>query len=438
MIQIKQIFLCFGLSSLLLLLLSCEQQVPKKANKSSSSKSDTKSLTSGEEDDESSSSSSDDEDEESAEARERSAPNFDSSPLDGSFNRNKYYASAYKKPAQDADKIFLIQNIDAYRPIWLNLDHNVDWGGDDAGRDGEYRWQIGTQGTKDKQLSIHQPLSSIAGSDNLSASMERGDDFKVIGHAISPNLQFPETPTAVLSLYAISYQSPEGAALRAPMAYQQVYDKLGPLTEDLFAACQRLGEAAQNQEAPDLADQERCNMVTAGGSNIWDYLNVQMQGSTMTGVGSLEDFYQKQSLVIWKPIPPPGYQCLGQMISNTPDQPSTSGDAGGYYAQVRQTLVQDQFGNYMEQSSLDYPMYCVQEKYLVEAKLQFYAGNGGVDLFKVVPKDEQGIGNTNLFWAFPQELSSEERSKVKVYTLNKDYVKVLPPILTGTPKTPTP
>ncbi len=350
-------------------------------------------------------------------SRSSSIPNYQSGDLGSNFNRNAPQ-KLNLKPTADANKVFLVQLINSYRPVWYDLA---------TAGDSSAVWTLA--GKKTTSVSVFQPIASFAGSNELAVSAERGDSFKIIGHTLSPSLTFPPYPTAVLSLYAISSQDPLSAAISPPMAYQKVYSRLGPMTEDLLLACKKVNEAYKEGGSPSHTDDSKCKQVTAGGSSIYDFLNVQMGGSTTTGVGDLSTYYQLQTLVIWKPIPPAGYQCLGQIVTNTTDQPQTIADAAGIYAQYQQTLGVDQNGNLQAQAQWDYPVYCVQQKYLVEGTLHELASNGSVNLYSIVPKDSKGLANTNVFWALPTSTSSTEFNNTKVYLLNTDYVKLLPPLL---------
>jgi hypothetical protein len=367
-------------------------------------------------------------------------PNYQSADLGKNFNTsspNKLFI----KPVADKDKIFLVQLINAYRPIWLNLskkleDRNGFWKMETAFFHALDNSIVGAWSkdsfpsleTQTDTMSIHQPLVSVAGSEDMASSAERGDDFKTIGHTFSDALTYPSLPTAVLSLYAIPYDDPNAAALSPPIAYKNIYNRIGPLTEDVLASCKRVNEAYTKGAFPEQADNLACNGVTSGGSGISNYLNVQMGGNTFTGVGSLDNFYQMQTLNIWMPVPPAGYQCLGLIVTNTPDQPATSADAGGVYAQSQMTFGTSQTGQLQEQAKWDYPVYCVLQKYVVEGQLAPLASNGEVDIYRIAVKDPNGISNQNLFWAFPTATPDADRQALKVYVLNKNFVKQLPDI----------
>lgn len=373
-------------------------------------------------------------------------PKFQTGDLGNNFNKNASQ-KLITKPAEDKDKVFILQRINAYRPIWLNLAKNL------SDTSGFWKWIYGISDsvessgigfveewsresferpkvTTDK-TSIYQAIPTFAGSDDMAKSAERGDDFKIIGHTLSQTLNFPNYLTGVLSLYAISPQDPLSAAISPPMGYKKIYYKLGPLTEDLLQACMNVQKASEKHRMPDAGDMQKCDMARQGSDSIFDYLNVQMGGNTMTGVGDLSNYFQMQTLVIWQAIPRSGYQCLGQVVTNTTDQPATSSDPGGIYAQNQQTFGVDENGNYVEMSKADYPIYCVQQKFLVEGKLQPITTNGSIDFYRVTAKDDTGYPNANLFWAVPSNTSEADRKNIKVYVLNKKYLKVLPDLKIG-------
>lgn len=374
----------------------------------------------------------------------REAPNFQIGDTDGINQLAK--KKLILKPAEDKDKVFLIQLIHAYRPVWLNLTKKLEetsgfWSfmaGVNAAADSTFLESFSKEAfahpeVRTEGMSVHQPIASMGGSDDMAASAERQDDFKVIGHTVSNSLNFPTLGTAVLSLYAIPPSDPLALSISSPSDYTKVYSRLGPLTEDLMDACRRVYEKQSKGHFPEAADTLKCDMVTAGGTKIFTYLNVQMQGNTMTGVGDLEEFFKRQTLVIWKPVPPPGFQCLGMVVTNTPDKPATTADAAGIAAQYQSTLVKDQSGNYQETAKWDYPVYCVQSKYVVEGKIIPMVTNGEVDFYRVGAKNADGVANTNLFWAFPSSATEAERQASKVYVLNKKYVRLLPELKFSAP-----
>lgn len=370
----------------------------------------------------------------------RSVPNFQVGDLGSGFNSSDP-KKLKLKPAADANKVFLVQRVTAYRPVWLNLSKGLT--------DTSSLWSVATvlfhpydsltsginvtanrsgfpTTVPSSNFSIYQPFAAIGGHDNLSVSVERGDSFKVIGHALSNSLSMPTMGTAILSLYDIPPNDPLSAAILPPASYKNVYNKIGPLPKDILVACEKMNEAGAKGHFPDPIDQALCEQATAGGGNISNYLNVLMGGSTTTGVGSHESFFAMQTLNLWMPVPPAGYQCLGLIATNTPDQPSTTADAGGIYAQYMQTLGIDQNGNIQQQSSLDYPVYCVAEKFLSPGVLVPIGTNGQVDFYLIAPKDSTGIKNQNLFWAVPSSTPDTERQKIKVFVLNSAYTRELP------------
>ncbi len=341
------------------------------------------------------------------------------------------------KPAADKDKIFLVQRIDAYRPVWLNLTKSLD--------DSLHFWKFLTGVTNvvnqlpgstffresferpaeppTSSLSIHQALAAQAASDDLATSVERGDSFKTLGHTLSKSLCYPSTPTAVASLYVPTQE--ETDALSPPKSYKKVYSQLGELSQQNYEACKRIEESSTKKppEMPQPEDVAACTAAREGSTAIRNATDAAYGG---TGVGNLDLLYSKQSLVIWEPIPQTGYRCLGQIITNTTDQPSSTADAGGIYAQNQTVFTRGPDGKLQQGSSLDYPIYCVKESYLVEGVLVSIATNGEVDFFNIKGKDANGYSDSNLFWAIPSSTSNEDRLKIKVWTLNNKFIRLLP------------
>lgn len=352
------------------------------------------------------------------------------------------------KPAADKDKMFLVQRISAYRPVWLNLTKSLD--------DTFHFWKFLTGVSNvvnqlpgstffqesfqrpaeppTSTLSIHQPLASQAGSDDLATSIERGDSFKTLGHTLSKSLCYPSTPTAVASLYVPTQDQTD--AIRPPKSYKLVYAQLGELSEQNYEACKRVQESSTHKppEQPQPEDLAACTASREGSYAIRNATDAAYGG---TGVGNLDLLYSKQSLVIWEPIPETGYHCLGQIITNTTDQPSSTADAGGSYAQGQTVMSTGADGKIQQTSSLDYPVYCVKESYLVEGVLVSIATNGQVDFFNIKGKDANGYSDSNLFWSVPSSMSNADRSKIKVWTLNNKFVRFLPD-LKGTPNGQSP
>lgn len=368
----------------------------------------------------------------------RVAPNFQTADT----NFGKTGSKLLIKPVEDANKVFLVQRIRSYRPIWLDLkkqlaDQSAFWSfmtktstAMDSSFVGGFTREVFEidKGEPTAEVSVHQTIPSFAGSDDLATKAERGDSYKIIGHTVTKSLTLPTLPTAVLSLYAIPPSDPLSAAIMPPMSYQTVYTRLGPLTADIMQGCMEVQKAGMDGRFPHADDKAKCDSVTAGAYNIYDFMHVQMGGSTMTGVGDLNNYYTMQTLVVWQPIPNPGYQCLGHIVTNTADQPATSADAGGMAAQNIKTLIPDQTGKLTEQYDWDYPVYCVAEKYLVPGMLVPVATNGSVDFYAIGPdpKYPKGLAKMNLFYAVPSTMTNEERGKIKVWVLNTDFVKVLP------------
>ncbi len=378
----------------------------------------------------------------SSKTKAATVPNFQSTDLGSSFNQ----ASGKKltlKPTEDKNKVFIVQRVRAFRSVWLNLTMDL------TTTSNFWKFMKGFDLSGDAvqtdSISIHAPLASAGGSDNLSESTDRGDVFHVIGHAVSNSMNSPTNPTAILSLYLNGPQDADAQnfaeAMAAPKTYKKIFSRLGPLSDDLYSYClnnEEINGIRSHSVVPDPAKAAKCEQVTAGGQKIFNMTDAQMGGNTYTGIGSMSEFYQKQTLVVWEPVPQDGYVCLGALVSNTPDVPMTASDAGGRYAQEQKTLVTDQNGDLVESYNRDYPVYCVQQKYATEGTLvPWVSSTNGADtndpnktvyFYKIQAKDATGYGDANLFWA-STDGTLASKTTTKVYVLKKEFIRLLPDIL---------
>lgn len=130
-----------------------------------------------------------------------------------------------------------------------------------------------------------------------------------------------------------------------------------------------------------------------------------------------------KNLVIWQPVPEPGYQCLGYIATNDVSQPymkaygggQLSSSAEGAYLQKYMEIFQGSFEE-LSQGWMDSPMMCINQKYLTRGKYgdlitwtEKTMTDGSTKRFLILKTaalgaddngynpDSIGFGSTNLF-----------------------------------------
>lgn len=344
-----------------------------------------------------------------------SVPKFQSVQLDSRFNRGPK-AKARTKDKADIGKKFLLQRIDAYRPIWLNVKGSTNAG----------LWfaNWGTEYGQSPTWSAFQPLPFAADSD-----FARGDQYRIVGHVLHNKAEYPPASirAAVVSLYP---DGPDDMSIMAPVQrFKLLFSELGPDQTHYMNPCTRVQEAASEKKMPESTDEELCTAISSGVNQINSTMSVQYGPMGL----NVDTFYKLMSVSFWRPIPPPGgYRCLGIIVGNSTDQPYTSMDAAGVFGQTEFSRTLDQ------QTGQGDAQFCFRYEYLTEGKLVQIAERRpaanernikGIKFYKILPKDpDVGVSDTGMFWAIAEGEKGydEENPQIKVWVLKKKYVKELP------------
>ncbi|MBI2602293.1 MAG: hypothetical protein HYW48_04485 [Deltaproteobacteria bacterium] len=353
---------------------------------------------------------------------ESAVPDYQSAALGDKFGRQVPDIKRKKKAPEDKEKLFLVQKIDAYRPVFLNLTKPNDafmWKVVDKflwSRDVDDKENPVWERNEAETISVHQPLPEAATHD-----YERGDKFKIFGHTLSLTLGWPRHKTAVISEYldAGDNCSPQNqqppaicTVIAPPKKYTRVYHKDGPMTEEVFEACKRQGEAAVAGAFPAAEDTMICATVAAGSEQMFDSQTMMYGGSNF----NLQDFYQKQTLVIWRAEPYPGYACLGDIATNTTESPLFSTDASGIPGQQSDLMANN----------------CINKQYLLPGKLVEILSRDDIAFYEIEPENpNEGFADANFFYAINIEgMSASAKKKAeeeaKVWVLNRKYANILP------------
>lgn len=352
-------------------------------------------------------------------------PDYQSAALGDKFGRQTPQISRKKKPPEDKERLFLVQKIDAYRPVFLNLtkpNEDILWKIVDKtlwSRDIDNKEDPVWERNEAETISIYQPLAEAATHD-----YERGDKFKIFGHTLNLFLGWPRHRTAVISEYldAGDNCSPQNqqpppicTVIAPPKKYKRVYYKQGPMTEEVFEACTRQGEAAMAGGFPSAEDTMICSTVAAGSEQIFDSQTLMYGGSSF----NLQDFYQKQTLVIWRAESYPGYACLGDVVTNTTESPLFSTDATGILGQQSELMANN----------------CINKQYLLPGKLAEVLSRDDIAFYEIEPQNpNEGYSDSNFFYAINiagmnAEAKKKAEDEVEVWVLNKKYAKILSDML---------
>ena len=152
-------------------------------------------------------------------------------------------------------------------------------------------------------------------------------------------------------------------SLAPPKEYNMVHYVSGGTYDDLAIKCQ--DPVYQSHSPGTFLCDKIYTAKYSGGSMDKD------MGALSTELVS--NFYK--NLVIWEPVPEPGYRCLGYLTTNDIAQPSSTAYAAG---QISSTFEGTYLQKYMKtfwgtfealsEGWQDFPMLCINEKYLTRAK----------------------------------------------------------------------
>ncbi len=320
-------------------------------------------------------------------AKKASASTGSAVPTFSEANIKNINVPIIKSLKSTTTKIFWVTTTSFYRAIWLDVQSGGFMRlppGDARGADLR---DVIKGITEPSQASAHQPIPPPV---RVGETMIT---FSILGHAFTPAIEAPTFGTAVLSSSGVDQQGP----VAPPDNYKLVYEHVGVDLNEILKEC------ASPEGAESARMQNKCG---------------KYQQYTRSGSLKIQDLFNKKNVAIWKPVPPEGYKCLGYLATNGQNQkPYTNFDSSGEYVE----------------QGMDYAMYCVQDKYVVEGKLSKpvltlpYLSKGISFFATIVPKDDKGYG-ANLFHVVNVEDKDNLASvfeKEKVYVLNKDFIEIL-------------
>lgn len=342
------------------------------------------------------------------------APKFQQA--DGNINKQKITQTP-QKPEEDKGKKFLVQRVNKFRPVWLNLSKQVK---------GEKFASVSFDGEiKDPptiSAFLPMPRSADAGYSRTT------DQFRIISHLVydKTELTTDKEKIAVVSLYP---DTPEDMSAMMPVAnWKMIYSELA--TADIAKVCKKIQEQGMKGDNINVVDEKKCDMIQNGMNSINDFYTAKNSQYGVQGL-KFQNYFTWQNVSVWVPAPPDeSYGCLGVIFTNTEDQPLTSLDGAGRFGR---DIMYDVGA--VERSGTD-AQYCIKREYLTKAKLAPFKerkyGGKTVSFYKVVPddkadtKDEDKGVDLGTFWAISDEASRlEKKDKVKVYTIKKKFVKLL-------------
>lgn len=349
---------------------------------------------------------------------EEAVPNFDYANLGNDFNREKIQKQ--KLPKEFEDVPLIVKLVPTYRPIWYDLRGEL-WAEFNrfigAFQDvieaplqevGEYVNNVIRPPDADltKEMSIYQPLHTYT----VFEFDDQPLQFYIVGHAANPKVQFPLTPTLVIS--PSPYVKENMNAIAPPKNYELVYERDGNFTQDALNRCSKTQMEAYEgkKQYPDIEILTRdCEGIIPG------MLMGSYNQATGTYSDAFDELFKKQSVAIWKPIPQDGYKCLGHIATNgSKNKPYTEKD-------FSQSLVDIGV-------SQKYAMYCIKEEYVVKGKLKGLVTNDGqITIFKIEAADDSGYDDGNMFYAMSGLPSKKKINEAEedLWVLKKESIKVL-------------
>jgi hypothetical protein len=366
-------------------------------------------------------------------------PDYDQANLSAGFNKADPRAQSKADP-NNAGKVFKIQRIGYYRTIFADMREEF-WQGTIADTAGVFGAQSFLKYKGDpsamRAISIYQPMLEMVTDDDY----ENNVKYNVIGNAVEKGVDSPSFPTAVL---AITDLKAYADAIIAPDDYKMIYAHQGPDLSKMLEYCDQVSMTAQlNPEKPmPRSDQTFCDNFVNGVTDLGGTTYAGASGGTYTidkyanpTAAKLDSFMTRRSVYVWRPIPPTGYRCLGDIATNTSEKPSSLIEIRGtslngssvnraYQGASDLTKIlgggedaQKAAQNYT--NTYDSPVVCIKETYLTAGKLREFARDEDrkVVFYTITPQDASGYGEANVFYTIAE--SKETGKTVDIVTQEK-------------------
>lgn len=336
-------------------------------------------------------------------------PELKTANIDGAMNRNKAQ-SLVILPPEDKDRFLLVQKTKRFYPVWIDPRiHSSGWkeydktmapvtglDGFDSDKDGflytpsykpdEKNVMEGPDGSI-MRISIHQAMPDAVTLKPVDVAM--GTQFHVVGHTVYREAKFPPYSSPVVSVY--NAKDPD--AMKPPKRYVEVYRLQGLDVTDLIKRCIEMQEkqakaAGAHGSMPPVTDTIYCGIMLQGMGALTSY-EAALQGQSNL---SIDYFTKKLSVYIWRPIPPEGYQCLGDVVTNTAVPPGNLSDTMNMASQIGSAEYSQ-----MSQTQ-EYATYCIKQAYLAEGRMFEYFHNDEVAIYAVGPKGNDGYDAKSGFF----------------------------------------
>ena len=339
-------------------------------------------------------------------------PNYRNEQLPGRFNEDSIEVEQVDPSLQG--KVFQVSRVPYYRILWMNLSQST-W------TDTVHHWINNNLATPlsnagataplpydahqdPDQISIFQPMPRLR-----TDALEQGG-YRVVGYTAHASLTMPSFPTAVLA--AVPGQPADIWTQAAD--YELVFSLGVPGYPQLYEQC--LTQEAQIAMAVNTQLQDICSGYLP--EIFGNFSNINQSSYSIDGSGAptrWKNWFDVITIGIWKPVPPPGYKCLGYAASN------------GELDKPKVELANPQYGPTYQSEQAG--LYCIKEDYVTEGRIGRLirrTKDGRVALYRIRAKDPKiGYDKANFFYAKafpPLKLQKDE----KVWVLKKAILKEHP------------
>jgi hypothetical protein len=300
-------------------------------------------------------------------------PAFATASLPGGalFNQS---AQTITGTALPANANVLVLHTRYYRPIFLDLldsPPREDW-------------------------AIYQPLPTTIA--RISQNQPVLDGYNLAGYGYSTGLVYPTQTTMLIANGNDPY------ALAPPYNYKKVWAlEASETAQSLFSKC------SENHHG--IHHDPTIGIKCAGLSS-----SIPPSYGNFSQGFDLQQIFDTAAVYFWKPLPAPGYQCLGHIASN-----------GGGNRPVTVLDAAQNPGLLPSQLYAISAMYCVAKTYVVPGKigpLLFKSHDSTLLVYQIIAADNVGYNDGNLFYAqsCPSGIVSNCPITETVYVLNQNSI----------------
>ena len=225
------------------------------------------------------------------------------------------------------------------------------------------------------------------------------------------------------------YSDSADDVLKSPKEYQSIYQRVGQTKESFLKDCgQRLAHLEQTMFSITfdwgpffVCDTFMGGLVPNGGFRASGLLvDYTFNPATMSYNSGYDLLLQHSSVRFWRPIPDDGYECLGDVVTNTLAKPQFVDDNDT-----------SPFRDYREVTRA--AVYCVKKDLVVPGVLKpenLIMQDGKVFLYKIVAaNDLVGYSSGNLFYAVNKMVNGQpDIASPKVFVLKRDKIFEMAPL----------